>query len=74
MARLPSVSGQQAVAEFQRIGFEIRRQRGSHMILVRTGTPVTLSLAEHRELKRGTLRALIRHANLTVDEFVERLK
>ncbi len=74
MARLPSVSGQQAVAAFQRIGFEIRRQRGSHIILVRTGTPVTLSVPEHRELKRGTLRALIRQANLTVDEFVKLLK
>ena len=74
MARLPSVSGRQAVAAFQRIGFEIRRQRGSHIVLVRTGTPVTLSVPEHRELKRGTLRALIRQANLTVDEFVELLK
>ncbi len=73
MARLPTVSGRQAVAVFQRIGFEIRRQRGSHIILVRTGTPVTLSVPDQRELKRGTLRALIRQANLTVDEFVELL-
>ena len=59
---------------FERVGFEIRRRRGSHIILVRTGTPVTLSVPDHQELKRGTLRALIRQAGLTVDEFSGLLK
>lgn len=40
MARLPAVSGRQAVAAFQRAGFEVRRQRGSHVIMVKSGMPV----------------------------------
>ena len=71
MARLPTVSGRQAVAAFERAGFEVKRQRGSHVILVKAGITATLSVPDHRQLKPGTLRALIRKAELTVDEFVE---
>ncbi len=71
MARLPTVSGRQAVAAFERAGFEVRRQRGSHIVMVKPGFPGMLSVPDHRQLKPGTLRALIRKAGLTVDEFVE---
>ncbi len=74
MARLPAVSGRQAVAAFQSAGFEVRRRRGSHIIMVKPGTPQTLSVPDHRQLKPGTLRALIRKADLTVDGFAELLK
>jgi len=70
MARLPTVSGHQAVAAFEKAGFEVRRQRGSHIVMVKPGFPETLSVPDHRQLKPGTLRALIRKAGLTVDEFV----
>jgi len=70
MTRLPTVSGRQAVAAFESAGFEVRRQRGSHIVLVKPGFPETLSVPDHRQLKPGTLRALIRKAGLTVDEFV----
>lgn len=69
MPRLPRVSGRQAVAAFERAGFRIRRQRGSHIILTKAGVPVTLSVPDHRVLKPGTLRALIRKAGLTIEEF-----
>jgi len=71
MARLPTVSGRQAVAAFERAGFEVKRQRGSHVILVKAGITATLSVPDHRQLKPGTLRAPIRKAGLTVDEFAE---
>ena len=71
MARLPTVSGRQAVAAFERAGFEVKRQRGSHVILVKAGITATLSVPDHRQLKPGTLRALIRKSGLTVDEFAE---
>ena len=74
MARLPTVSGRKAVAALERAGFEVRRQRGSHIILVKAGKPKTLSVPDHRQLKPGTLRALIRKAGLTVDEIVDLLK
>jgi predicted RNA binding protein YcfA (HicA-like mRNA interferase family) len=70
MASLPVLSGQDVADTFVRLGWEIARQRGSHIILVRAGHPATLSVPDHREVKRGTLRALIRRAGLTVEEFL----
>jgi predicted RNA binding protein YcfA (HicA-like mRNA interferase family) len=45
------------------------RRRGSHMILVKPDQMATLSVPDHREVARGTLRSLIRASSLTVDEF-----
>jgi predicted RNA binding protein YcfA (HicA-like mRNA interferase family) len=70
MASLPAVSGREVVAAFQKAGFVVQRQRGSHLILTKPGHPLTLSVPDHRELKPGTLRALIRKAGLTVEGFV----
>lgn len=70
MATLPVLSGQAVADAFVRLGWENARQRGSHIILVRAGHPATLSVPDHREVARGTLRALIRRAGLTVEEFV----
>jgi predicted RNA binding protein YcfA (HicA-like mRNA interferase family) len=70
MAKLPQVSGGQAVAAFERAGFEVQRQRGSHVIMTKSGFSETLSVPAHRRLKPGMLRALIRKAGLSVDEFV----
>jgi predicted RNA binding protein YcfA (HicA-like mRNA interferase family) len=69
MPRLPVLSGRRAVAAFQRAGFEVKRQRGSHIIMGRAGFSETLSVPDHRELKLGTLRALIRKAGLAIEEF-----
>ena len=46
-------------------------QRGSHIILTKTGHIATLSIPNHPEVARGTLRALIARAGLTVEEFLE---
>jgi len=74
MPRLPRVSGPQAVAAFERVGFEVRRRRGSHIVMVKSGFPETLSVPDHRELRPGTLRALIRKAGLSVEEFLALLR
>lgn len=71
MPRLPRLSGREAVSVFQRAGFEVRRQRGSHIVMTKPGFPETLSVPDHRELQAGTLRALIRKAGLTVERFEE---
>ncbi len=47
----------------------VKRERGSHIIMTRAGFVDTLSVPDHRELKPGTLRALIRKAGLTVEQF-----
>ena len=68
--RLPVLSGREVVRVFERFGWQTARQSGSHIILTKSGEMVTLSVPDHREVARGTLRALIRAAGLTVDEFV----
>ena len=69
MSKLPVISGRELVRLFGRIGFQFDRQKGSHIILVRANPPTTLTVPDHRELDRGTLRAILRQAGITVDEF-----
>jgi predicted RNA binding protein YcfA (HicA-like mRNA interferase family) len=70
MSALPSVSGERAVRVFQKAGWIKDRQRGSHAILIKPGHAASLSVPQHREVAPGTLRALIRAAGMSVDEFV----
>ena len=70
MAQLPAISGAEAVRAFKRAGWREDRQRGSHVILIKTGHHATSSIPQHRELAPGTLRALIRASGLSVEEFV----
>jgi predicted RNA binding protein YcfA (HicA-like mRNA interferase family) len=69
MALLPTLSGNDVVKAFARDGWQMVRQRGSHMILVKDGHMATLSVPDHREVAKGTLRSLIRSSGLTVEEF-----
>jgi predicted RNA binding protein YcfA (HicA-like mRNA interferase family) len=72
--KLPVVSGQQAIEAFGRVGYQADRQRGSHVVLRHANPPHRrLSITFHREIAKGTLRALIRESGLTVDEFIRLL-
>jgi predicted RNA binding protein YcfA (HicA-like mRNA interferase family) len=71
MGSLPQLSGRETVRTFQRLGWEVARQRGSHIILVKTGSHATLSVPDHCEVAPGTLRSLIRAAGLTPAEFTK---
>ena len=53
-----------------KLGFEVYRQRGSHIVLVRKSPPTQTTVPNHKELDRGTLRAIIRQTGLTVEEFI----
>ncbi|MDE2904829.1 MAG: type II toxin-antitoxin system HicA family toxin [Acidobacteriota bacterium] len=70
MSRLPVVSGDEFVRTVARIGFALDRMEGSHMILIGP-TRRRLTVPRHGELGRGLLRALIRDAGLTREEFLE---
>jgi len=70
-AKLPNLSGREVVCVFGKSGWTFTRQSSSHVILTKPGEFVTLSVPDHKEVAKGTLGALIRAANLTVDEFVE---
>lgn len=73
MPPLPILSGRKAVRAFERLGWEVVRQRGSHIIMVREGQNVTLSIPDHKEVAKGTLRSLIRCSGLTVEQFTEQI-
>ena len=72
MIRLPVCSGEDAIRAFQKLGYQVDHQTGSHIIL-RHPQMRRLTVPNHRELARGTLRALIREAGLTKEEFVSLL-
>ena len=72
MSRLPVCSGQDAVRVFQKVGYEIDHQTGSHIIL-RHPNLRRLTVPNHRELAKGTLRSIIREAGISKERFVELL-
>jgi predicted RNA binding protein YcfA (HicA-like mRNA interferase family) len=74
MVRLGNISGKEAVKAFHRAGWESIGQVGSHLVMIKTGIRVNLSIPQHKELSIGTLRALIRNAGMTVEEFLELLR
>ncbi len=74
MPVLPQLSGRETVQVFKLLGWKVARQKGSHIILIKDGQIATLSVPDHKEVARGTLRSLIRSAGLTVSEFLEALK
>jgi predicted RNA binding protein YcfA (HicA-like mRNA interferase family) len=72
MAPLPIVSGDECIAALRRFGYEVARQSGSHVRLVCAGrSPVTVP--RHATLKRGTLRSILRVAEISVDAFLAAL-
>ncbi len=70
MPSVPALSGRDVVKVFASLGWEVVRQRGSHIILVKENHNATLSVPDHKEVAKGTLRSLIRAAGMTVEEFV----
>lgn len=65
---LPRISGRDAVRPFERFGWQVARA-GNHIVLRHDDRSERLSVPDHPELKRGTLRALIRKAGVSVDAF-----
>ncbi len=74
MPTFPQLSGRETVQAFESLGWKVVRQKGSHMIMVKNGQVATLSVPDHKEVAKGTLRSLIRSAGLSVPEFLEILK
>ncbi len=73
MPRLPVLSGHETARILSKAGFEIRRQKGSHMILVKE-TPESkraVVVPNHEEIDRGTLVEIIRQAGLKREEFLK---
>lgn len=72
MPKLPVISGIEAVKALSKIGYEVDHQTGSHIILRQNKYPHRrLTVPNHKEIAKGTLRGLIKQAGLTVEEFIE---
>lgn len=70
MPLLPSLRSRELVAVFEQLGWSVTRQQGSHIIMTREGSVATLAIPAHKEVAKGTLRSLIRAAEITVHEFL----
>ena len=73
MTGLPVLSGAQLIRALERLGWETVRQRGSHVRLRHPDRRTFLVVPLHRELKRGTLRGILRDADVTIDQLRENL-
>lgn len=73
MTQIPTVSGMKARRIFEKNGWVFKRQKGSHMILTKTGFRTTLSVPNHKTLKEPLLKRLIKDAEMTVEQFKEML-
>ncbi len=72
MGKLANISGKKAVKVFEKFGWVVRGQVGSHVVMTKEGEQANLTVPQHKELAPGTLRSLIRKANITVDEFLQK--
>ena len=73
MSGLPQISGRDCVKALGKAGFYVKRQQGSHIILRRDEPFAQVVVPDHKNLDRGTLRAIIRQAGLNIDVFLELL-
>jgi predicted RNA binding protein YcfA (HicA-like mRNA interferase family) len=72
-AKLPVVSATDVIKALAKMGYVFARQRGSHIILVNRQTRKIAVVPNRRQIPKGTLRAIIREADLTVEEFTKLL-
>jgi predicted RNA binding protein YcfA (HicA-like mRNA interferase family) len=73
MPPIPVLRPHDVVKAFEKLGWEVSRQRGSHIILTKPGHLATLSVPNHPTVARGTLRSLIARSGMTTEEFLAAL-
>lgn len=71
MPPVPLLAPSDVIKMFQHLGWQVVRQKGSHIIMTKSGPMATLSIPNHQEVARGTLRSLIAKAGLTIEQFLE---
>ncbi len=73
MTRVPSISSKETIRVFEKIGYQIARQHGSHVRLYHpTKKPLTIP-SHHGDLGRGLLRKLLRDSEISLKEFIDLL-
>jgi len=74
MRKIPLLKPKEVIKTFEKFGWEVSRQKGSHIILTKLNHIATLSIPNHDHVARGTLRKLISAADLSIEEFLKALK
>jgi predicted RNA binding protein YcfA (HicA-like mRNA interferase family) len=69
MTKLPRISGRDCVSALLKLGFQFKRQHGSHIILRRDVPFAQVVVPDHSELDTGTLRSVLRQAGISADVF-----
>jgi predicted RNA binding protein YcfA (HicA-like mRNA interferase family) len=70
MSKLPQLSGRECVSVLERFGFRVVRQHGSHIVMRRDDPFAQVVVPDHKEIDRGTLRAIVRQAGLQPEDFL----
>jgi predicted RNA binding protein YcfA (HicA-like mRNA interferase family) len=74
MTKIPTdLSGRALVHALQKVGFVVKRQRGSHIVLRRTDPPARVVVPDHKALRVGTLRSILSNAGMTVEDLLRLL-
>lgn len=73
MPPLPVVTPKQAIAAFEKIGWSVARQKGSHITMTKPGERFILTIPDHKEVSKGVLRSNIQKAGITMDDFYKLL-
>ena len=73
MTKLPVVSGDRCISALERVGYRITHTKGSH-VRMRCPNRKPVTVPRHSELDRGTLRAILRTTEISVEEFISLLK
>lgn len=73
MAKLPALKSKKVIKVLEKAGFSFVRQKGSHRIYIKENVGVTIPF-HNKDLKKGTLRHIIKQAGLTIKEFLKLLK
>lgn len=72
MPKIPVVSGIKVIKALAKVGYDVDHQTGSHIILRQRAPPhQRLTVPNHKEIAKGTLRAILEDAGLTVKEFID---
>ncbi len=73
MVKIPALKPKKVVKTLLKFGFEIKRQTGSHIRLIHPDGRATTVAMHNQDLPKGTLKAILKQSELTLEEFLKSL-
>jgi len=72
MVKLPALKPKVVVKKLKKLGFEVKRQTGSHARLIHPDGRATTVALHNRDLPKGTLRAILKQSEVILEEFLKK--